>query len=136
MKNLQVIVAAFLAIYLALYLSTYMSPVYLPGIFISLPVPSCLHLESSPYSISWQSLFSYQEELKTGIGFLEMKVRDMICTVLTHYQIQHNFIQGRYLTREHPGCLPISCFVLIVHYLFPGIFILTVGDQADGCNKV
>lgn len=52
MKNLQVILAAFLVIYLALYLSTYLSLVYLPGIFISLPIPSRLDFESSPYSIS------------------------------------------------------------------------------------
>lgn len=53
MKNLQAIIAAFLAIYLALHFSAYISPVYLPGILISLPVPSCLDLESSLLSVSW-----------------------------------------------------------------------------------
>lgn len=52
-KNLQVTVAAFLAIYLAFYFSDYISPPYLPGILISLSVPSCLDIESSPCSVSW-----------------------------------------------------------------------------------
>lgn len=45
MKNLQAIIATFL--------SAYISPVYLPGIFISLPVLSYLDLESFLWSISW-----------------------------------------------------------------------------------
>lgn len=92
MKSLHAIIATFLAIDLTFYFSAYISPVYLPEILISLPVLSCLDLESflglffgSHFSFTW-------EEFKTGIEFLENIVMYVIFTVLIHYHIQCNFI--------------------------------------------
>ena len=92
MKNLQVIVTAFLATYQTLYFSDYISPAYLLGILICPSGPSCLDLESSLLLFLDNYISFTWEKFKTETGFLEIKFRDMVFTMLNHYQIQCNFI--------------------------------------------